>query len=77
MANKVFDALSRRNVAIQEAKLESASLPTLKDMYINDEYYKEAYQVYLELGDRYHTNFTKYLIQEEILFIGSQLYIPQ
>ena len=76
VANKVDDASSRRNLAIQEIQMESVGISAKKDMYANDEDFNEAYQVCLELGDRYHTDFADYIIQEGLLFKGSLLCIP-
>ena len=41
--NKVSDALSRRNLTIQEVQLESIGIHAMKDMYEQDEDFKEAY----------------------------------
>ena len=44
-ANKVVDALSRRNLTIQEMRLENLGFHSIKDMYEGDADFKEAYQV--------------------------------
>ena len=48
--NKVVDALSRRNLTIQEVQLERIGIYAMKDMYEQDEHFKEAYQVYKSMG---------------------------
>ena len=77
MASKVHDALSRRNLAIKEIKMESVGVSTLKYMYPTDEDLRESYQVCMQLGDGYHTNFLDYIIQEGLFFKGSKLCIPK
>ena len=42
--NKVADALRRRNLTIREVQLESIGIHAIKDMYEQDEDFKEAYQ---------------------------------
>ncbi|XP_059067985.1 uncharacterized protein LOC131858696 [Cryptomeria japonica] len=56
VANKVVDALSRRNLAIHEIQLESLGITTFKDMYQEDEDFKEAYKVCKDRNDRLGTN---------------------
>lgn len=74
---KVSEALSRRNLTIQEVQLESIGIHAMKDMYEQDEDFKEAYQVYKSMGERYHTEFGEYILQEGLLFKGSQLCVPK
>ena len=50
--NKVVDALSKRNLTIQEIQLESIGIHAMKDMYEQDEDFKEAYQVCKSMGER-------------------------
>ena len=54
--NKVADALSRRNLTIQEIQLERIGIRTMKDMYEQDEDFKEAYQVCKFMSERYTLN---------------------
>ena len=49
----------------------------MKDMYQEDEDFKEAYQVCEEMGDMCHTKFFDFILQEGLLFKGSQLCIPK
>ena len=49
----------------------------LKDMYCDDEYFKEAYKACANPVLRDRTQWTKYIIQEGLLFKGNQLCIPK
>ena len=60
--NKVANALSRRNLLIQNIELESVTITLMKNMYAHDDDFKEIYQVCLDMGDRYHTEFSNDLI---------------
>ena len=41
IVNKFFDALSRRNLMVQSIELESVGISIMKEMYPNDEDFKE------------------------------------
>jgi hypothetical protein len=43
-ANKVFDALSRRCLILQEFRVKTLGFEHLKDMYCDDTDFKEAYE---------------------------------
>jgi hypothetical protein len=75
-ANKVVDALSRRSLIVQEFQVETLGFEHLKEMYREDPDFKEAYEACknLLLGDK--IPWTKYLIQDGLLFKGRQLCIP-
>ena len=75
--NKVANALSRRNLLIKNIELESVGITLMKNMYAHDDDFKEIYQVCLDMGDRYHTEFSNYLIHEGLLFKGGQLCVPK
>lgn len=77
VTNKAANALSRRNLIIQEVQLDSMGIHSMKDMYDGDEDFQEAYQVCKEMGNRYHTEFSKFILQEGLLFKGSQLCVPK
>ena len=49
----------------------------MKEMYEQDEDFKEAYQVCKSISERYHTKFGEYILQEGLLFQGSQLVFPR
>ena len=75
--NKVVDALSRRNLTLQSHQLESIGIEAMKGLYATDEDFKEAYQVFVEISDKYHTNFSKFLVQDGLFFKGSLLCVPK
>ena len=62
---------------VQNVKLESVGISVMKDMYDKDEDFKEIYQTCQEMGDKYHTKFAEYLIQEGLSFEGGKLYVPR
>ena len=74
-ANKVANDLSRRSLIVQEFQLDTLGFEHLKEMYREDPYFKEAYEECKNplLGDK--SPWTKYLIQDGLLFKGSQLCI--
>jgi hypothetical protein len=76
-ANKVADALSRRILIIQEFQVETLGFEHLKEMYREDLDFEEAYEACKHplLGGR--IPWTKYLIQDGLLFKGSQLCVPR
>lgn len=71
VANKIVDDLSRRNLVIQEIQLESMGINAMKDTYQEDVDFKEAYEVCQAMNERYHTDFSEYMLQEVLLFKGS------
>lgn len=76
-ANKVADALSRRVSLIEKVQFSSMGIDSLKHLYEDDSDFGEAYKACTTLSDRYHTDFTEYLIQDGLLFNGAQLCIPK
>lgn len=74
--NKVVDALSRRNLVIQEIQLERMGIIAMKEMYQEDANFKEAYEFCQAMNERYHTDFSQSMLQEGLIFKGSQLCIP-
>lgn len=77
VANKVADTLSRRVLTISEIQLESIGISVMKNMYVVDEDFKEIYKACTEPGERYHVDFSDFLIQDGLLFKGWQLCIPK
>jgi hypothetical protein len=75
-ANKVVDALSRKCLLLQEFKVKTLGFDDLRDMYVDDPHFKEAYEAAESpvLMDR--SQWAKYMIQEGLLFRGNQLCIP-
>ena len=76
-ANKVADALSIRSLIVQEFQVETLGFEQLKEMYKEDADFKEDYEACNNplLGDK--SPWTEYLIQDGLLFKGSQLCIPK
>jgi hypothetical protein len=76
-ANKVVDALSRKCLLMQEFRVKTLGFDNLKEMYRGYPYFKEAYEAYENpiLMDR--SQWTKYMIQDELLFRGNELCIPK
>ncbi|GLJ13208.1 hypothetical protein SUGI_0207710 [Cryptomeria japonica] len=77
VANKVADALSRRSLIVQEVKLQSVGIDSLKGMYEGDEDFHEIYKVCSDFSEAYHVEYADYLIQDGLLFKGHQLCIPR
>jgi hypothetical protein len=76
-ANKVVDALSRRCLILQEFQVKTLGFEHLKEMYCDDPYFKEAYEACENPVLRDKSQWTEYLIQDGLLFKGSQLCIPK
>jgi hypothetical protein len=75
--NKVADALSRRSLVIQEFQVKTLGFVHLKEMYQEDAKFKEAYEAYENPLLRDNNSWAEYLIQDGLLFKGSQLCIPR
>jgi hypothetical protein len=76
-ANKVVDALSRRCLIMQEFQVETLGFEHLKEMYREDTNFKEAYEACENPLLRDISQWIEYLIQDGLLFKGSQLCIPK
>jgi ribonuclease HI len=76
-ANKVADALSRRCLILQEFQVSTLGFEHLKEMYREDPDFKATYEACENpvMGDR--SPWMEYMIQEGLLFKGSQLCIPK
>lgn len=77
VANKVANALSKRNLVVQTIQLESTGIHAIKDQYVEDENFKEPYQSCKAMTGRYNTDFCDFLIQDGFFFKGSLLRIPR
>jgi hypothetical protein len=75
--NKVADALSRRCLILQEFQVETLGFEHLKEMYQEDPDFKEAYEACENPLLREKNQWMEYLIQDGLLFKGSQLCIPK
>jgi hypothetical protein len=76
-ANKVVDALSRKCLMLQEFRVKTLGFDDLRDMYKDDPDFKEAYEATENRILRDRSQWTKYMIQEGLLFKGNQLCIPK
>ena len=76
VSNKVVDALRRRNLVVQEIKIQSVGINALKGMYKDDNDFKYIYKVCSNFSETYHTKYDDYLIQNGLIFKGNQLCIP-
>jgi hypothetical protein len=74
-ANKVVDALSRKCLLLQDFKFKTLGFDDLRDMYVDDLDFKEAYEAAENLVLRDSSKSVEYMIQEGLLFKGNQLCI--
>jgi hypothetical protein len=74
-AKKVIDALSKKCLILQEFRVKNLGFDNLKEMYRNDADFKEAYKACENPVLRERSQWTKYLIQDRLLFKGNQLCI--
>jgi hypothetical protein len=76
-ANKVVYALRRKFLLLQEFKVKTLGFDNLKDMYIDDPDFKEAYEATENPILRDRSQWIEYMIQDGLLFRGNQLCIPK
>jgi hypothetical protein len=76
-ANKVVDALSRKCFLMQEFRVKTLGFDNLKDMYRDDQDFKEAYEAYENPVLKDRSQWDEYMIQDRLLFRGNQLCIPK
>jgi len=76
-ANKVANALSRRNLILQESTIQVLGFEHLKDLYEVDADFKEAYEACQNPLLRDNSSWLDYNMQEGLLFKGGQLCIPE
>jgi hypothetical protein len=62
--NKVVDALSRKCLLMHEFKVRMLGLDDLKDMYVDDQDFKEAYEATENPVFRDRSQWAEYMIQE-------------
>jgi hypothetical protein len=74
-ANKVVDALSRKCLLLQEFKVRTLGFDDLRDMYADDQDFKEAYEATENPVLRDKNPLVDYMIQEGLPFRGNQLCI--
>eukprot|EP00253_Pinus_taeda_P008865 PITA_08865 len=75
-ANKLVDALSRRDLLLQWSTLQVLGFEHLKDLYQTDTYFNEAYEACQNQLVRDTSPWLDYNLQEKLLFKGGQLCIP-
>jgi hypothetical protein len=63
-ANKVVDALSRKCLLLQEFRVKMLGFDDLRDMYADDQDFKEAYEAAENPVLRDRSPWTDYMIQE-------------
>jgi hypothetical protein len=76
-ANKVVDALSRKCFLLQEFQVKTLGFNDLRDMYTDDQDFKEAYEAVENPVLRDRSQWAEYMIQEGLLFRGNRLCIPK
>ena len=76
-SNRVADALNRRYLLLIEIQVEVVGFNELKNLYLEDPDFVEAWKACTEpvIVDR--TRWLDYLIQNGMLFKGNQLCIPK
>ena len=75
--NKVVYALSRRCLILQECQVTVLEFDHLKEMYKDDLEFKEIYEACENLVSRDKSHWAESMLQEGLLFKGSQLCIPR
>jgi hypothetical protein len=75
-ANKVVDALSKRNLILREFQV-TLGFGHLQEMYDTNPDFKEAYEACENLVLRDRSQWVEYLIQDGLVFKGCQLFIPK
>ena len=76
-ANKVVDALSRKCLLMQEFRFKTLGSDNLNEMYEDDPDFKEAYEASENPILRDKIQWTKYMIQDGLLFRGNHLCISK
>ena len=74
---KFVDTLSWRNLTVKEIQVSSVGIEAMKNMYAIDEDFKETYEVFQTMNERYHSNFSEFILQDGLLFKGNQLCVPK
>jgi len=72
----VDDALSKKCLLMHEFKVGTLGFEDLRDMYADDQDFKEAYEAAKNPVLRDRSQWIEYVIQEGLLFKGNQLCIP-
>ena len=72
-SNRVADALSRRQLLLTVMQVEVVGFEKLKNLYLEDPNFSEAWEACKEPIAIDRTKWLDYLIQDGMLFKGSQL----
>lgn len=75
--NKADDALSRRDLTVQEIQFQSMGIHRLKDLYADDEDFSDIYKVCVEYKNHFHSEYVEYSLQSNLFFKGNQLCVPR
>ena len=75
--NKVVDALEKSYLILQECQVTILGFNDLKEMYRDDLDFKEIYEACEIPVSRDRSPWTQYMLQEGLLFKGSELCIPR
>ena len=76
-SNRVADALSRRQLLLTEMQIEVVGFKELKNLYLEDPDFGEAWKACTEPVTLDRTKWLDFIIQDGMLFKGSQLCIPR
>jgi hypothetical protein len=76
-SNKVVDALRKKCLLLLEFKVKTLGFDDLRNMYVDDQDFKEAYEAAENPILRDRSQWVEYMIQEGLFFKGNQLCIPK
>ena len=76
-SNKVADALSSRQVLLIEIQIEVVGFKELSTLYLDDLNFGEAWKACIEPVTLNRKKWLDFMIQDNMLFKGSQLCIPK
>ena len=74
-SNRVADALSRRNVIVQENQLQVLGFEYLRDLYETDNDFQSAYRACKNHVEVIREFWTKYMLQDGLFFKNNKLCI--
>ena len=76
-SNKFVDALSIRQILLTEMQIEVVGFKELSTLYPNDPDFGEAWKACIEPITLDRTKWLNFMIQDNMFFKGSQMYIPR
>ena len=76
-ANKTADALSRRNLVVQEGKIQVLGFEFMKAFYDQDSDFQEAFEACKSPVQYDKGKWTQFMIQDGFLFINNLLGNPK